>query len=296
VRPAHATAPGLGVGVCPYANAFLQEVSVPGNGAAVVFTTTCDQMRRISERMDPGQPVFVMHVPTTWQTTAAQRLYRDELLRLGRFLEGLGGRPPSPERLADTMIAFDEARAKLRDARGALSPRQFSEAIAHFHHTGQVSLPANATPASSPGVPLALAGGPMMSHHFDLFDLIEQHGGAIVLDATTTGERSLPPPFDRRALRDDPIGELAGAYFGHIPDAFRRPNSRLYTWLRDAVAERGIRGIILRHYLWCDTWHAEVQRMREWDLVPVLALHAEQDESLGIRTTARLQAFLEMLL
>ena len=33
-------------------------------------------------------PVFLLNVPSTWQTPAARQLYLDELRRLGRFLAG----------------------------------------------------------------------------------------------------------------------------------------------------------------------------------------------------------------
>ena len=56
-------------------------------------------MRRISELADaPGPPRFLLNVPATWQQPAPRRYYRDELLRLGAFLERLGGRPPPPGR------------------------------------------------------------------------------------------------------------------------------------------------------------------------------------------------------
>jgi benzoyl-CoA reductase/2-hydroxyglutaryl-CoA dehydratase subunit BcrC/BadD/HgdB len=115
------------------------------------------------------------------------------------------------------------------------------------------------------------------------------------LDGTDSGERTLPAPFDRRGLRDDPLMELAGAYFGSIPHAFRRPNSELFRWLKRAVAERGVRGIILRRYVWCDIWHAEVQRVREWSGLAVLDIDVNSDESAEGRTANRIEAFLEIL-
>ena len=81
-----------------------------------------------------------------------------------------------------------------------------------------------------------------------------------------------------------------------IPDAFRRPNTALYEWLGCAMGTREVRGIILRRYVWCDLWHAEVDRLRRWSPVPVLDLDGDRDDqSARGRTVGRIEAFLEML-
>jgi hypothetical protein len=240
------------------------------------------------------RPVFLMNVPATWETVAAQRLYVAEIKRLGRFLVGLGGTTPSRHDLAAVMRTSDTARLALRAARGYLPARQFSEAVARFSGGDGVGLNPN-DPSSPRGVPLALVGGPLLAHHFGIFDRIEAAGGCVVLDATTSGERTLAAPFDRRALDDDPLLILADAYFGSIPDAFRRPNSHLYTWLRKEMTERGVRGIIFRRYIWCDLWHAESQRMKEWARVPLLDMEVGDEETLNGHEVSRIQSFLELL-
>ena len=89
-------------------------------------------------------------------------------------------------------------------------------------------------------------------------------GGRVVLDATEGGQRTMPRRFDPARVASDPLQELADAYFDGIPDAFRRPNSRLYEWLGRELAARHVQGIIFRRYLWCDLWHAELQRLKQW--------------------------------
>ncbi len=291
------TSSGAHEGVCPYASSFAHSVRSEGAADAVVFTTVCDQMRRISEwtAAESDLPLFLMHVPSTWRTAAAQQLYVDELRRLGRFLVRLGGSEPSPEKLANVMREYERLRSALRDARGRLSARRYSEAIASFHRDGTLDQDASGSVRTTRGVALALVGGPLMLHHYRMFDFIENHGGYVALDATTTGERTMPAPFDRRALGDDPLLALADAYFGSIPDAFRRPNSLLYQWLKREMSARGIRGIVLRHYLWCDTWHAEAQRMKEWSELPLLALEVGADDPVDGHAASRIESFIEML-
>jgi len=283
-------------GVCPYAREFISYALSQTNAAAIVTTTECDQMRRAGELIarDSGLPVFVMNVPTTWQTTTAQKLYIAELERLGRFMVRLGGKSPSVDELAKVMLEYDALRARIRAACGYVSARQCSEAIASFNRTGTVAFPPAGSVFMPRGIPLALVGGPLLANHFQVFDFVEEAGGSVVLDATETGERTMPVPFDRRRLQDDPFMELVDAYFGAIPDAFRRPNSELYRWLKKEIAERGVRGIVLRRYLWCDTWHAEVQRMKEWAEIPLLDLDIGDDDS-DSRTASRIQSFVTML-
>lgn len=288
--------PGAEMGLCPYARAFALEARA-GEAGAILVSTLCDQMRRVAEFIAKGspRPVFLMHLPTAWQSAASQAYYLDELRRLGRFFARLGGTAPSDGELAAVMLRYDAARAELRALRGRVPPRRFSEAIAEFHRTGVVT-PA-ALPASSPprGVPIALLGAPMLRDHFGLFDLIEEAGGHVALDATDSGERTLPAPFSVERLNSDPLRELAAAYFGHIPHAFRRPNDGLYTWLERELTRSGVRGIIVRRYVWCDTWHAEVPRLREWAPVPVLDLDVDVDGDAEGRAANRIQAFIEAL-
>ncbi len=287
---------GPASGVCPYAREFIRYALSETAAVAIIATTECDQMRRAAELIarDSDRPVFVMNVPSTWQSTTSEKLYAAELERLGKFLERLGGTLPSGDELAEVIREYDTARSSIRAARGHLSARHHSEAIARFNQQGVADLAPAGVISTPRGIPVALLGGPLLANHFPIFDFIEKAGGHVVLDATETGERTMPAPFDRRRLRDDPFMELVTAYFGAIPDAFRRPNSPLYRWLKREMTERDIRGIILRRYVWCDTWHAEVHRMKEWAKMPLLDLDVGDGDS-DSRTASRIQSFVATL-
>ena len=254
-------------GLCPYARAFANEAAAGKDVDGIVVTTMCDQMRRVFDllvRRVPT-PAFLLNVPSTWQTVAAQRLYLDELKRLGRFLVRLGGREPDKD---------DLIRAMLDQARG--------DGV-------------HSTPYERAGVPLAVVGGPLMQRDRVLFDVVEECGGRVVLDATETGLRGLPVPFDRRRLAEDPLMELAQAYF-RIPDASRRPNSELYRWLKEELARAGARGILFHHYVWCDQWRAEFSRLKDWAGLPALRLDSDGDGAMDrVRIRNRVRAFLETL-
>jgi len=287
-------------GVCPFVRSFIGEAMNNNRAAGVVVTTVCDQMRRAFDILvrKCDLPAFLMNVPNTWQNLESQKLYIDELKRLSRFMVRLGGKSPSNEKLTAIMLEYDAARASVLSARDYLSAGRYAKAIAALGRNGPDKTIDYVTAAHPTigGVRLAMIGGPLMKQDFVLFEIIEQSGGRIVLDATETGERGLCGPFDRRRLHDEPLMELADAYFGGIRDISRRPNSELYKWLKRELASRQVQGIVFRRYLWCDMWHAELRRLKDFSDLPVLDIDTAGDNEMERqRTTNRIRAFMEML-
>ena len=251
-------------GLCAYARAWISEALTGGDAAGVVLAITCDQMRRAFEILceQARVPCFLFNLPITWQTVEARRLYRDEISRLGRFLVSLGGLIPTKEALAEQMLRQECAIA----SEDALKP------------SGKIRL--------------AVAGPHGTAWDSVWLDMIARAGAGIVQDC------SLPttPVFNRRAVMQDPFSELADACFDTIQDVFQRPNSLFYQKLDRVLRQSAIKGLIVRRYLWCDLWHAEVYRLKQWSPVPVLDLeigNRPQDEKHRLAT--RIQSFMEMV-
>jgi benzoyl-CoA reductase/2-hydroxyglutaryl-CoA dehydratase subunit BcrC/BadD/HgdB len=287
-------------GACPFVRSFISEVVKNKDAAGVITTTVCDQMRRAFDIIvrKCELPAFLMNVPNTWQNPESQKLYVDELKRLSRFMVRLGGTSASNEVLAKIMLEYESTRKSIRGMKEYLSSRQYAEAIASFGRDGADKTPYYTTKIKPQTnvVPLAMIGGPLMRQDFALFDVIEQSGGRIVLDATETGERGMCTGFDHLRTHEEPLMELANAYFGGIQDASRRPNNELYKWLQQELAARQVRGIIFHRYLWCDMWHTELRRLKDWTELPVLDIDMTGDtETDEHRTENRIRAFLEML-
>ena len=303
-------------GVCPYAGALVEQALSGMEASALVLTTACDQMRYAAALIESrgGCPVFLMNVPSTWQTPLAGKMYLEELFRLGRFLIALGGSAPEETALVEGMSAYDRSRQSLQSIRDKFSARQFAEAIVAVRESvagasrvtrlerawKERCIAATPFQGVSPdvptaGVPLAIVGGPLWESDYALYDFVEELGGRIVLDATEGGQRTLPRRFDPVRMASAPVLELADAYFDAIPDAFRRPNERLYQWLGRELADRQVRGILLRRYVWCDTWHAEAQRLKQWSGLPVLELDVGPDSTMSRPARGRMEAFLETL-
>lgn len=286
-------------GVCPFVQRFVNEALTNQQACGIIMTTLCDQMRRGFDIVCRGNtPAFLMNVPNTWQHPGVQKLYLEELNRLGRFLIGLGGKAPSNGDLAEIMFEYDSARSFILAAKGRLSSRQYSEAIAKFNQDGKSDIEKHTTGKEilTDGIPLAIIGGPLLREDLCLFDVVESCGGLIVLDATETGERGMCAQFDHWRLHEAPLMELANAYFGSIPDASRRPNNQLYDWFEQKLVCRKVRGIIFRRYVWCDIWHAELYRLKQWTDLPILDIDVSgRGKALSARIIQRIQAFVEML-
>ena len=257
-----------GEGICPFAMAFARSAGACDLDAVIV-TSTCDQMRRIAEQIDlPLDRVFLMNVPATWQTSTSRDLYLQELRRLGSFLQRLGGQKPEGWQLAEVMRRYEHGRWALRRP----------------HDGGETG-----------GVRLALVGGPMRQRDFRIFDIIKQTGAEVVLDATEFGQRGMPGAFNQTALEQDPLAELARAYFDAIPDAFRRPDTLLHEYLRREFSGRRVQGIILVRYLWCDLWHAQLPRLKHDTSLPVVELDLTGQESDLQRMRSRIESLVEIL-
>ncbi|MHC5055064.1 MAG: 2-hydroxyacyl-CoA dehydratase [Planctomycetota bacterium] len=254
-------------GVCPFARAFVGEVRSGDGVDAVVVTSTCDQMRRAAEHFG-GKPTFLMNVPATWRTPGAFRLYLEELRRLARFLEGVSGSVLSEAELAKIMEASTARSAPLPVADAA---------------------------SARGAAPVAVIGGPLLGGAAWLHDAVARAGGRVVLDGTEGGERTLPGPLDRRRLSDEAPMVLAEAYFGRIPDAFRRPDSMLYEWAAREVPASGARGVLVVRYTWCDMWAVARERLAEATARPVVEIDLAGDPDDGTSIAGRIAAFVEAL-
>ncbi len=137
-------------------------------------------------------------------------------------------------------------------------------------------------------IPLALVGSHGLNEDETLKALIMQHGGCIRLDTT---EPAMPVQSP-----DDSFEAMSRAYWDAIIDVSQRPNTRLYERLDVLMAQTPVAGVIVRRYIWCDLWHAEVARIKAWSPVPVLDIEISRStQKEQHRLATRIQAFIEMI-
>lgn len=146
-------------------------------------------------------------------------------------------------------------------------------------------------------VPIALVGGPISAGNW-LFELLNELGLRVALDATETGLAGRPSVSDELAARSpglspsaDPLAQLAATYFAGIHHPSRFPADHLYDWLVPLLARSGARAIVLRYYAWCDAWHAQAHRLAQRSGLSVVEIDGRETPG---RAATRLQAIGEM--
>lgn len=290
-------------GTCAFAQAVVRFAETHPE-RAVLLTTHCDQLRRGFDTFASSLPgrAFLFNLPATWQSSVAEHLYDCELERLSRFLLALGGYPPTAEALGKTIDAYARAREALLAQAEICPARVYAELIARFHWEGPPASMAEGSAAHDSAVRLALIGGPLPRAQWHLIEVIERTGARVVLNGTEAGERSLwrglsaekqanPGPDWVSSMRL----WLARNHVRNCVDMFQRPNTRLYAWLKERLAARAVRGIVLWHYVGCDLWRAEAQSLREAFGLPLLLLDAGDAPPASARDNGRVEAFVESL-
>jgi benzoyl-CoA reductase/2-hydroxyglutaryl-CoA dehydratase subunit BcrC/BadD/HgdB len=290
--------PRMAEGICSFAQQSLELArTYCDRGNAVVFVSSCDQMRRGFDLVGEQETsnAFLFNLPATWQSDAAWRLFRLEFERFTRFLERIGGHRQADESVAIIIDTALGARERLRSSWNKLRARGFAECIARLHWDGCTIVESVSDVNGDAGVPVAVVGGPLTPAQWGILDAIESAGGRVVLNATETGERSLGLEMPRPGRIAGSIDSLARFFFSRIIDVWQRPNTRLYDWVRERIEERNVRGIVLWHHVGCDLWRAEAASLREAFGLPILTLDSEQAYSDHPRLMHRIAAFMEIL-
>ena len=243
-------------GLCPYAQAWISDVLLKAPAHAVVMTTCCDQMRRAFD-------VVTEHSD------------------LPCFLLDL----PSVWHTDSAFGYYQEELRRLGRFLETLGTGQCSE-------TRFKSLLVHEESAGDPGhesIPLALVGSHGLVHDEHIKALIRQQGGCVVLDGTE-------PARPRFASGISAFEAMSAAYWEVMEDVFQRPNTRLYDRLTRLLAKKSVKGVVVRRYLWCDLWHAELFRLQAWSPVPVLDIEIDSPaQTDSHRLATRIQAFMEMI-
>lgn len=282
------------VGTCPYVSQFLADQI--HNCDAIVFTTMCDQMRRNIEIATANKPYFLFNLPSTCQTITSGKMYRYELERLGKWLSELTGIVPDKQSLHRELFQSFVARNEFYNWLNSNQPN--AETIIPLEQelfkSGKLNdLPQESSPNCNRSS-ILLVGSPTGIATRPLAELIEKFGGQITIDFTECGWHHLPTKLDQRLLLDDPFEAMVNAY-ENLPGIFHRPNVNWYCAIRDFIQNVPIKGIIFWQQPWCDLWHGEIQRFKNWSPLPVLALTANDHGQIDAHASGRIEAFMEII-
>jgi benzoyl-CoA reductase/2-hydroxyglutaryl-CoA dehydratase subunit BcrC/BadD/HgdB len=279
-------------GTCGFMQNFFNTMNT--DCSAVIVTTSCDQMRRGFDiaQQDSPIPLFLLNTPTVVTSSSSLTRYEEELIRLRKFCEDLGG-SFSRSRLKRRSAHHSRCRRILQALIPHMSYRKYRTLLQRYMHTGELSDTSFETTAPPAAHPIAVVGGPLPQGFLGLTDILENYGCRIVCDATESGPRCFPAPIDRQLLLSKPERALAQSFCTGIKTAALRPNTGLYTWL-DEAGIHSMKGIVFFRWIWCDLWHAEVHRMDRWADCPVTEIDLHNNNSTE-RNKTRITAFAESL-
>jgi len=242
-------------GLCAWANAFSAAVR---QADAAVFTTGCDQMRRMYEKhtLQSDKPAFLLNIPKTGSPTA-HTILCDEFERLERFLVELDGGRTDPALLTDPM-----------------------------NHSASQTV-------ESQDKGLAVIGGPLFEcDFFDLSQLTAARGLPIVFNGTESAWQNLRTPFEPTAGNSPPLAALAD-YYLRTPAIWRRPAEPFFDRLTEAIHRRRVLGAMVIRHPFCDYWKAAIFDLRKRLTVPLICIETDSCARLSAASLSRLEAFLE---
>jgi len=254
--PAPVAAPWVQAeGLCAWAGAFLAAAEQTD---ATVYTTACDQMRRMYERhtLQSDKPAFLLNIPKTDSPTARTMLC-DEFERLEHFLVELDGGRTDHALLTDPMSHSVSRTIESQD-KG-----------------------------------LAVIGGPLFECDFiDLNQLTAARGLPIVFNGAEPAWRRLREPMEPTADNNNPIAALAEHYLT-TPAIWQRPSGPFFDRLGKEITRGHVLGVVIVRHPFCDYWKAAMYDLRDRLTMPLVAVETDQNGRLSTAARSRLEAFLE---
>jgi hypothetical protein len=249
-------------GLCAWAGAFC---AAARQTDAAIFTTGCDQMRRLYElhTTQSPRPAFLLNIPKTTSPTARDMLC-EEFKRLKRFLLALDGGEWTPERLADQMAHRPAETADIAAADTAGADRG-----------------------------LAVIGGPLFEDDYaSLCRRICQSGLSVVFDGTEPAWPALRVSRPLPSVKSDPTAMLAESCLA-VPAVWKRPAGPFFDRLCVLIHRRPILGVIVVRHPFCDYWKAAMYDLRNRLTMPLVAIETNQNGRLSTASLSRVEALLE---
>ena len=253
-------------------------------------------------------PVITSGLPLRTDEAGIRR-FASLLEGLAKRLEDCGASPLSGESLAEAISRYNRIRRLWRGARRRWLDGLMSTAEYHcLRITALTSHPAAAEESfaealsgqdgrdSQPAAPgVMVIGGDAVKK--PLLLTVEDAGLRVVAEDSDADEREFLGEVSVGDDVESSILELARAYLTKPPSPrMCNPEARL-AYLRGLIDERGVKGVVVSYYKFCDVNLAEYpllsRQLREWGIPSILL----EEETLGFsgQNLTRLEAFLEML-
>ena len=289
-------------GVCAFARTFANHAKQVCKHDVIIFTSICDQLRRISELVSPADNdnIFLFNMPATWQTEASFYLYKAELNRLTNFLCKKSNIIFEDKILANEIEKYNFQKEKLNSISQNFSADAKLKLAAHFHKhqtidnfSKQVSTPSKPN-SNKPRI--AFIAGDLLPQESWIYKEIALAGAEISLDLSECSLQNLTKTFDLDLEKDSAFNSMSKFYFEAINDAFRRPDIKFRNKIESLIRTQKIAGVIIQHYVWCDIWQAQASALSKHLSIPVLNIDCDAESANNRqRLVTRIHAFIEML-
>lgn len=281
---------------------------------ALVFTNSCDNIRRLYDLLREKHPYPLIHfasVPHKANTEGALDWYKEEITLLKERMEGFFGIKILEESLKEAIAVYNETRAllkKLYEFRREMNPsitgtetlsiilcsticpkEQFNqllrklleelqgrEGIAHYRAR------------------LMIVGSECDDPAY--IKIIEDLGGLVVTDSLCFGSRSIWEPV---GTEKDPLGDLVKSYL-HRPSCPRMSDRVMEraTFIKEMVETFKVDGVLFQKIRYCDLWGGEsiyLEKVLKESNIPFISIEREYGLSNVGQLKTRIQAFLERL-
>ena len=273
----------------------------------IVAETTCDGKKKMYELMGETRPMHVLELPQRADDPVARLHWRAEVRRLSSVLEQRFKTTITRERLRAAINLMERERG----ARRALADLMVAEALPF---TGRQLLELKSLVAGIPGdlaeyerlvaafsqsaskntaVRVLLTGVPVPHGAEKVVDLIETHGGTVVVHEHCSGYKPLFIHIDAEAA--DPLEAIADAYL-HLPCSVMTPNDARLDRIRELVTRFRPQCVVELIWQACLTYDIEAVRVKRLcgELgLPYLRIGTDYAPSDSARIAVRLEALFE---
>ncbi len=283
----------------------------------LIGETTCDGKKKMYEFLGRIKPLHLMHLPYSTTEPHAISFWRDEILRLGRFLEESTGQKIDRDHLRFQIRIHNRIRklleriARFQAAEHAplsgltmmtvmesksffVYPEKYLDMLGEFIAEMESVAASGFSPFEPDAPRVLLTGCPLGKGSEKVLRIIEESGGAVVCMENCTGVKGLDLLVDEE--EKDPFLALARRYL-QIPCSCTTPNIGRINLLDRLISQYRIDAVVDLTWHCCHTYNIEsrvVGDFVEGREVPFLHVETNYSTSDVEQLRTRIEAFLEM--
>jgi len=276
----------------------------------LVAETTCDGKKKMYELLSQSKPMYVLELPQKADDPDAFKHWQAEIIKLKSCLEKEFNTEITDCKLKEAIKTMNQER-RLRTKIAELAGRKVPLL------SGMQVLAAKSLIAGIPqdfkmyeelisdrekkfapctGRPRLLVTGVPMPHEAEkVMQIIEEAGGAVVVQESCTGLKPLTIDVKEEG---DPLQAIAEAYF-HLPCSVMTTNQRRFDLLDRLIKEYKPQAVIDLVWQGCHTYNIEAsliqKHIEEKHHLPYLKLETDYSPSDSAQLKVRIQALLEIV-